>query len=77
MKTKAYTTKTLTVVAAGPDPDFDGTDEIPVWYVAIEDDDGDPVGKTYTLRSRAAAVALAVKMARDRGLDIVNDTMPA
>ena len=74
---KSKTTATLTVVATGPEADFDGFDEVPVWTVAVEDDDGEVVGKVFSVRSRAAARELMVKMGRDRGFPTHDDTMPA
>ena len=70
-------TGALTVVATGPEPDFNGYDEVPVWTVAIEDDDGEPVGKVYTTRSREGARALMDRLAHDRRLPTHDDTYPA
>ena len=55
---------------AGPWSDWE---EYPVWYVAVCDEDGEPVGKTYTCRSRDRALDLGEMMARDRRLELVNE----
>jgi hypothetical protein len=59
---------TAVYVAGDIDIDRDG-DEIFVYNVYVGDDDAEPVGKTYTVyRGRAAAIALAERICRDRRL---------
>ena len=48
-------------------------DEFPEWYVGVADNDGEPIGKTYTCHSLDAAVGLGRKMANDRNLELVNE----
>lgn len=70
---------TRTVVATGPDADFDHRicEEVPVWTVAIEDEDGEPIGKIWTCRSRAAAQKLMSDIARDRRIPMLDETEAA
>lgn len=68
-----------TAIYIGQDTDvdtFDSGDEITVWYVFAGDDDGEAVGTVYTFRTgdtRKRAFDLAIKMARPRRLEIVQD----
>lgn len=64
------TGKYVWVTGPEAEPDRFG-DEHPVWYVGIADDDtGDFVGKTYTVRNYDRAIDLGYKIGRDRGLDV-------
>lgn len=74
--TTATTSKAVSVGAYGPEADFDdrACEEIPVWFVQVEDDDGEAVGKTYRCRSQRTAVELMLKIARDRRLPWNNET---
>jgi hypothetical protein len=57
------------------DQDRDG-DEIPVWSVFVGDEHGDPVGSVYGCHSYKTAAELARKMAKDRGLELVDEASP-
>lgn len=49
-------------------------DEVHVWHVYVGDDDGEPIGTTYTVRrGRESAIELGERMARDRHLELVTD----
>lgn len=67
------------VVATGPDADFDDRlcEEVPVWFVAIEDEDGEVCSKVWTCRSRSRAQSLVREIARDRRLPFQDETAPA
>jgi len=71
--------KSATAIYIGRDTDidtYDSGDEIDVYHVFAGDDDGEPVGKVYTFRTgdvAKRAFALAVKMAKPRNLEIVQD----
>lgn len=70
---------TRTVIAVGPDADFDDfiDEEVPVWTVAIEDEDGEPIGKIWNCRSRARAQQLMREIARDRRIPFLDETEAA
>lgn len=66
------------VICDGPYAEQDKWgDEFPTWVVAVSDEDGEPVGKTYTCFSFEKAQGLARNIARDRKLEFVNDASPA
>ena len=70
----------LFVDVQGPESgglDERGNDEFPEWSVAVVDEDGDPVGKVFYFRSRSAAQDLGRRMARDRRLELNDESMPA
>lgn len=71
--------KPVAVVVDGPEPDWDDRrgEEYAVWTVAVTDDDGEAVGRVYTVHSHAKAMALGRRMATDRRLEYVNDSSPA
>ena len=48
--------------------DRESGDEYRVWSVFEADEDGEPVGKVYTDRTREAAHDLALSLSRERGL---------
>lgn len=78
--TTQTTTKPTAIYCYGPESG--GTDNIngveyPEWYVFAGDDDGEPVGRSYTCRSFEGAVQLARNMARDRRLPLELDASPA
>ncbi len=56
------------LISDSSDQDYESGDEYRTWSVFEADEDGDPVGKSYTTRSRDHAHDLALKMARDRHL---------
>jgi hypothetical protein len=68
---------TAAAVFVAGDVDFDVRldDEIEIFHVYVGDDDAEPIGKTYTVvhGGRNAAVALADRIAADRGLEVVID----
>jgi hypothetical protein len=69
------------VILDGPYPDQDPRDgeEIPVYSVTIADADGEPLdgkGNAYSVHDRAGALQLAENIARDRRLELVDDTTP-
>lgn len=70
--------KACCVVCDGPFPttDWEG-EEIPEWVVAVEDEDGNEVGNVYRVFSHSKAVNLAMKIARDRKLELVDESMRA
>lgn len=63
----------------GPYPDQDRWgDEVPVYYVAVcAGETGDAIGKVYQYRNQSAAQDLGWKMARDRRLELVDESSPA
>ena len=70
--------KAVCVHCDGPFPDIDREgEEIPVWFVCCEDEDGNEVGKVYRCSTYAGAVGLADKMALDRNLELVMEASRA
>lgn len=62
----------------GPQPDVDQEgEEVPVWTVHVGDEDAEPIGKVYFCSSHGSARALAARMAKDRRLEIVDESMAA
>ena len=51
-------------------------DEVPEWTVCVIDADGDPIGTVYRCAAYANARGLALRMARDRRLECVDDSTP-
>lgn len=74
----ANTNKATCVYFDGPQAsqDRDG-EEVPVWYVGTQDDEGEDVGKVYECSSYAAGYELANKMARDKRLELVVEAQQA
>lgn len=70
--------KTVAIYANGPESDIDCEgEEIPCWTVYAGDEEAEPTSKVYTFHNLAGALALANKMAADRRVELVNETMPA
>ena len=62
----------------GPQPEQDSEgDEIPVWVVYVGNEDAEPVGKVYKCHSFGGAETLALRIAKDRRLELIQDAMPA
>jgi hypothetical protein len=63
----------------GPEPEQDHRDgeEIPVWSVYLGDQDANAVSTVYRVFSFAKATALAVAMAHDRQLELINEATTA
>lgn len=78
MKSPFTRRQAVAVSCDGPfaDQNQDG-DEIPCWVVCVIDEDGDPCGKVYQCGSLAGARNLAARMAEDRKLELVDDSMSA
>jgi hypothetical protein len=58
-----------------PTQDRDG-DEIPYWSVCLMDIDGEVSGKVYMCYAHSTARQLADRIARDRKLELVDDSTP-
>mgnify|MGYP001767277465 CR=1 FL=1 len=68
----------VAVFVDGPQPDIDAEgEEIPIYYVFVGDDDAEPIGKVYTTHSHALAQDLGRRIATDRRLELVDESMPA
>ncbi len=66
------------VFLEGPEPQLDRDgEEIPVWFVYVGDEEGIDVGKVYKNHDFQAALALALRMAVDRKLELINEATPA
>ena len=52
----------------------DENDEFPIWTVCLMDDNGDEAGTVYTCYSRSKAQELGRKIARDRRVELVDET---
>ncbi len=70
--------KAVAVVVEGPFSEQDRWgDEFPTWAVAAVDDDGETVGKHYTVWSFDKAMDLGRRMANDRRLSFQSEASPA
>ena len=73
------TPRPVCVLLDGPDSggiDERTGDEFPEWTVCAADGDGNPIGRVYRPRSYATARRVALDMARDRRLELVDDSTP-
>ena len=52
-------------------------DEYPIWTVCVADEDGEPRGRVYTLRSLSGARQLGREMSRDRRLPVADEATAA
>jgi hypothetical protein len=71
-------TRTVAVFVDGPFPSVDREgEEVPEWTVYAGDDEAEPTGTVYRCSSWAGARSLGARMARDRRLELVDESGPA